>query len=84
MHTIFKLYAKICIYMPLSASSAAYIYKVHAGRDVHVVCRNMQMCILYADMHHIYRNMHHRCNLHEPDMHQYSHEQLAEICTYML
>ena len=84
MHTIFKLYAKICIYMPLSASSAAYIYKVHAGRDVHVVCRNMQMCILYADMCIIYAEI---CiiyviYIYAPYMYQCANEQYAEICTY--
>ena len=83
MHAIFKLYARICIYMHLYASFIQ-IYACHmclyTGRNVHVVCRN----IVCRHMHHSCKNIHHTCNICAPYMVQYVNEQYAEICTYML
>ena len=60
MCTMFKLHA-ICIYMLVIYRNmlgiCTYMRSMHwyAGRNVHAVCRKMQMCILYAD---IMRRMH--------------------------
>ena len=83
-------YAFICIYMPNIQKHACHTclctkyIQIYAGRNVHVVWRNMQMCILYADMCIIYAEI---CiiyviYIYAPYMYQCANEQYAEICTY--